>query len=188
MPGMNINGAQVNQRVFLKKYRWLFDFAPVGGRYSDAASTGRFAPASLVYVASRPRWTQRDEIINHQTEQITIPTRATWEPIDISFLHEAGDSAAWQWLLRCHDIMGSGSHIKGRWGFYEEILVDAWITMTNGCGVTQEQWKLEQCWPLNIDWGDLDRASSDIAELKVQLKYARAYCTYADKTESKASS
>lgn len=162
---MGIGYYRPEDKVFLRTYRYFFRLMSVGGTGTGAIQA---IGESLVYMAARPRWTAKDEIINHQHEQITYPTRATWEPLDLTLLHVAGDSGMYNWLKRVQDPE------EGTWGYYENMVADAEIEMVNGCGQTIERWHLAECWPLSIDWGELDRTSANISEIKVQLKYSRA--------------
>lgn len=168
---MGTYSAGVNTNIWLRRFRFMLSFGPVGAN-ATGGRDGRFPQgASIVYTASRPRLTFRDEVIQHQTEQIGYPVRSTWEAIDITFLHVAGDSSVYQWLKLVSNPE------NGYFSYYEDILVDAKLEMLNGGGDVCEEWILESCWPQSVDFGELDRATADIADVKVQLRYARAVLT-----------
>jgi len=48
------------------------------------------------------------------------------------------------------------------------------IILLDGHGRNIEQWELQACWPIDIDWGELDMSNSDVLDVKFTLRYDRA--------------
>ena len=166
---MGISSIGVNTKVWLKKYRWQMGFRPAGAT-STSGGNGKFQPAgSLIYTSGRPKFSLREEPINHVTEQFSFPTRATWDPLDITFLQVAGDDAFFNWIkVQLHPN-------TGEWGYLQDVIFDAVLVLVNGLGDIQEQILLQHCYWISLDMGSLDRADSNFADVNGSLRYFRAY-------------
>lgn len=54
----------------------------------------------------------------------------------------------------------------------------ACLDLYDGCGKVIESWVLEQVWPQNVDFGELDMSNSEVVTVDVTLKYDRAFQSF----------
>lgn len=166
MPNMGISQVRFNDKIWLRKYRWNIRIIVEGGERIEIGGTPQGQDKSLVQIAGRPKLTFQDQTVNHRHETITYPSRLIWEPIEITVFNVARDSSFTKWIEKCYTPTS--------WGFFQNIIGTALVFMFDGYGRPIEQWTLEECWPLNFDFGDLDRTSAEIAEISFSMRYSRA--------------
>ena len=166
MPGFTIGGAgspassTVEPR---RKHRWLFQLI-------DGLAKG-----DPVYLASaqRPHFIFEEAIMHHDQEQVSFAGKQHWEPISLVFYDISGgpDMSAdiWAWLQVTVQIT-AGPTVATPSTYKKQ----ATLQMTNGQGDADETWNIYNCWPLDINWNDLDYSNNEIQTIDVSMKYDRA--------------
>lgn len=147
--------------VFKRKFRWTLEISTPCGN----------VPKHFVKVASRPKLAIEETEINFLNAVTWIPGKAKWEPITVTYYDiPAGDmSGLWNWIATVYDFNKTADlpmSEKAGWNG------TANLTLFDGCGAPLERWLLSSCWPSNIDWGELDYASSDEVTIELQLRYS----------------
>lgn len=156
-----------------RKFRFTFE---IQGFCRDAKN---LIPESYVTVASRPSFTLEETEINHLNAKTWIPGKATWETITVSYLDAASDDmrSLWNWLATVYDFTDP---INLRQGEKRDWDATGVLNMYDGCGTLLEGWELQHLWPTSVNFGDLDYASSDIAQIELTLRFSdvryRSYC------------
>lgn len=172
-----LGGADI---VFKRKYRWTFVLeSPCGG----------VVPEHTVKLASRPNLTIEETEINFLHGKTWIPGKGSWETITVTYydLANDGDSMTplWSWLATVYDFTdpvglkqaskrgGAAGGAAGNGG-YAGI---GRLTLFDGCGTPVERWVLSNVWPQQINFGDLDFASSDEMTVELTLRYSEVQYT-----------
>jgi len=170
--GMGIGALTDDQITFKRKFRWTFSIQPNCDGFNNAP-----IPASFVKLAARPNISIEETELNFLNEKTWIPGKAAWETITVTILDAGGkgqqavnlNRSLFGWLKAVYDFTSTcrfqGSRIKDYGAVATLILYD-------GCGVGMEKWVLANVWPTAINFGDLDYASSDIAEIELTLRYS----------------
>jgi len=185
--------------VFKRKFRWMLTIAGIVGE-----GVNIYPPNS----AGRPKLTFNDFQANHVVETITIPGRPVWNPITLTVyditqagaVGVSGRHPIYEWIL---SLYGTHPNTSGSGGLAAESdnfpykwsgskageggsisrrfkRPQAFITMYDGCGIELERWTLENVWPSEVDFGELDMGSSDVSMITMTLKYDRAYLEILD--------
>jgi hypothetical protein len=177
--GIGISYINPNEKVWLRKSRWLLRTFPVSGAFNNAEPAFVYKPQefSLCHMAGRPKVSFEKQEIKHVHETATYHGRPTWEPIELQIFNVAGDSNIYRWLQAHYDPDGEN------WGYRDEALVNMSLHLFNGVGEEQEVWELEDCWASMIDWGDLDYSSTELANCSITVEYIRARLTFSAKSE-----
>jgi len=157
--------------IHKRKFRWTFQI--------DLAN-GAFVPASFVKMAARPNLAIEETEINFLNAKTFIPGKGTWEQItityyDVAVLNGVGNDALWNWLASVYNFIDNIALTQSsRRSCYSGT---AKCTMYDGCGQELEEWKLFDCWPTSINFGELDYASTEEATIEVQLRYSNVKFT-----------
>lgn len=148
----------------LKKNRWLFRFP------SDLGIQEWWMTS-----ASRPSITQRDVEIPFLNTSTWVLGRYTWETIEVNLRDPIGPSATqavMEWV-RLHS-----ESVTGRQGYAAGYKRDVEIEMLDPTGVTVQKWVLKNCMVTNVNFGDLNYDSDDLANISMTLRFDYAICLY----------
>jgi hypothetical protein len=161
-----------------QKFRWLFQISGI-----SALDTG-ISKALPPRRSARPTLGWKEQEVNHLTETVYFPLKPTWEPVDLVLYDICRNgnqcNPVFVWIATSQANQQSG-------GFYDPQvgkmipIVDAKlkrqgdIYVYDGCGNELEHWVLENCYPHQVRWGELDMDSSDLLTVEVSLRYDRAY-------------
>lgn len=148
----------------LKKNRWLFRFP------SDLGIQEWWMTS-----ASRPSITQRDVEIPFLNTSTYVLGRYTWETIEVNLRDPIGPSATqavMEWV-RLHS-----ESVTGRQGYAAGYKRDVEIEMLDPTGVTVQKWVLKNCMVTNVNFGDLNYDSDDLANISMTLRFDYAICLY----------
>ena len=52
---------------------------------------------------------------------------------------------------------------------------NATLCMYDGCGKVTESWRYENCYPREVNFGDLDMSDMSLVIIEISLRYDRAY-------------
>ena len=169
--------------VFKRKFRWTLYFSGDGGQ--------GFTEAWMAKLANRPTLNIEETEINHLHEKHWLSGKPTWDSVGVTLydvkrdgsLNSAstGEQILHQWLNTAwnistntvlqppngYDLLDMGDHDAE----YKRNLT---IKMHDGHGSVMETWWLIGAWPQSVNWGDLDYASSDTADVEFTVRFDRA--------------
>lgn len=149
---------------FKRKYRWMFYIPDV---------CGEGAPLLPPSKSARPSLSFKEMDAQHITETIYYPSKPEWKPINITLYDIVKrKNPVIEWIKKVYDV--SETNVKWKAGSGIKIGTCR-IELYDGVGEVIETWKLENAWPNNIEFGDLDYGSSDILSVDLTLRYDRAY-------------
>ena len=148
-----------------RKFRWTFSVAREGRKN---------VPASFVKLAARPNLTVEETEINFLNGKKFIPGKGTWETITVTYYDVStggtDNVGLWEWLADVYDFTDSVNLKQStRTSCYTGV---GTCKMYDGCGYSLETWKLNDCWPQAVNFGELDYSSSEEATIEVTLRYA----------------
>jgi len=173
MPGFIINGGggpgPAHTVETRRKYRWAFKTLGLGG--------GRFSPQVLLLLkeASRPHPIFERPELHHNQEKAFFAGKHSWEPIRLVWYdaEQPNDASKeiWNWVNSVCDIHAVSLPRP------KAYKVDGELEMLDGAGGGNESWKLHGCWPHDPNWGALDYADTEIAQLEVTISVDRCVKT-----------
>lgn len=143
-----------------KKNRFIFRFPTPLGIQEWFVSSG-----------ARPKYTSEETEIQFLNTSTYVVGRFTWETISVSFRDPIGPSAAqalMEWV-RLHS-----ESVTGRQGYAAGYKKDVELELLDPTGVVIEKWILQGTMLNDVDFGDLDYGSSDIADISATLRFDRA--------------
>ncbi len=158
---------------FKRKFRWTFEIL------GFCANEKNVVPEHFVTVASRPNLSIEETEINFLNAKTWIPGKASWETISVTYLDVAHSEqrALWNWMATVYDFTDPVGLKQGERIDWNATGV---LSMWDGCGSLLETWELQRVFPTEINFGDLDYTSSDIATIELTLRYSdvkyRSYC------------
>jgi len=168
---MGIGRLGGNDLIHKRKFRWTFAVERDGGKR---------VPASFVKMAARPNIAIEETEINFLNAKTWIPGKGAWEQItityyDVTALDGTGNEELWSWLASVYNFIDNVALTQSsRRRCYGGTGV---CTMYDGCGQELEEWRLFDCWPTNVNFGELDYGSSEEATIEVQLRYSNVKYT-----------
>lgn len=154
--------------IHKRKFRWTFQVKRDGNK---------IVPASFVKMAARPNIAIEETEINFLNAKTYIPGKGTWEQITITYYDVedvgnvgGGNTELWSWLASVYNFIDNDkltqSSVRRCYGG------TGICTMYDGCGNELEEWRLFDCWPTSVNFGELDYSSSEEATIEVQLRYS----------------
>lgn len=155
--------------IFKRKFRWTFRI--------DGFCNNKSVPEHFVKMAARPNVSIEETEINFLNGKTWIPGKATWETITVQYYDVASrdNAALWDWLATVYDFTDP---INLRMGASASQYAGiATIRMFDGCGSELENWKLGDCWPTTINWGELDYTNSEECTVELTLRYSQVKYT-----------
>lgn len=163
------NRSLIGQDIYFKrKYRWMFNIKGVCGE--PGSNTPLLPPGK----SGRPSLSFKEIDAQHITETVYFPGKPEWKPISIT-LYDTKErfNPVTQWIKKIYEVDETTVNWSPSVGtnFKRECSIDLY----DGVGNIIEEWKLENVWPISIDFGDLDYSNSDILTVELQLRYDRAY-------------
>lgn len=170
---MGLGKLGANTSVFKRKFRWTMEF-------SNVCYAGIDIPPSYVKSANRPSLTIDETEINFLNGKMYIPGKGTPESTSLVYYDVASADAAaaiaplFTWLSTVYNITNpitlEQSSLLGDTGSYSaEVGI---LTMYDGCGEAIDEFRYIDPWPTNINFGDLDYASSDECTIELTLRYS----------------
>lgn len=163
-----------NPRTCKRKFRWLVIIPEI---CSDGING--LPPIK----SARPSISFKEMEARHLNENYYYPViKPEWKVLPLTLYDLKKDKhPIFEWMRKVYDpetglaqpsvyAIGVGQTL---------ILPYVNIELYDGCGNLVERWILEDVWPTNIDFMDLDMNSVEVCLCDVQLRYARAYIEYA---------
>jgi len=158
--------------IHKRKFRWTFAVERRGGKR---------VPASFVKMAARPNIAIEETEINFLNAKTWIPGKGAWEQITITYYDVAvvgggkGNEELWSWLASVYNFI---DNVKLTQSSTRDCYGGTGIcTLYDGCGKELEEWRLFDCWPTSVNFGELDYAASEEAVIEVQLRYSNVKYT-----------
>ena len=140
-----------------RKFRWILE---IGG-----------LDAYVMKTAARPQATFEETVIDYVNAKRWISGKHTWNPIAVT-LHDPINPSASQktmdWMRRNYEPL------TGRMGYSSVYKENITLKLLDPQGAVVELWDLEGAWAMDINWGDLDYASSDNAEISLSIRFDNA--------------
>ena len=159
-------GFNINNACFKRKNRWLF---VIPGVSADLNSVDALPPSK----AMRPNLSFKEIEVQHLNETIYFPGRAEWKPVNLSLYDlKKNNNAVFKWLSSLYSAAKDKVEYKHSCDGFK---IDASLILLDGCGNNIEEWKFENIWPQQIEFGDLDMSVGDVVICELTLRYDRAY-------------
>jgi hypothetical protein len=159
--------------VFKRKFRWTMEFQGVCG-----IDTLKISPA-FVKAANRPSLTIEETEINYLNGKMWIPGKGTPDTTQVTYYDiasvDGGEVVAglFTWLATVYNFkdnealtQSSKQGVAGGYTAQKGIL-----TMLDGCGNEIDKFTYIDCWPTQINFGELDYSSNDECTIDVTLRY-----------------
>ena len=124
--------------------------------------------AYLIKTANRPQIQFEEIVLDHINVKRYIKGKGAWQPIDIMLYDPVVPSAAqavMEWIRTSHES------VTGRDGYSDFYKRDVTFNLLGPVGDKVEEWTLKGTYIENANFGDLDYATSDPAEITLTLKY-----------------
>ena len=168
MPGFNIGfgGGEVSPKIETRrKHRFEFKIDGVPRK-------------TTLFLKKAERPQIKISVIETKFDQETAywDGRHEWEPITLEFydIEQETDTSdeIYKWFKRVLNIENNkaGPTPASPTNYKKQCTLEVY----GGDGFNTERWVLSNCWPISVDWGDLDYSSSDIQTVKVVLRFDRA--------------
>jgi len=166
---MGIGSLGFNNLIFKRKFRFTFELFDICGNQS--------VPKHYVKVASRPQLTIDEVEINFLNARTWLPSKAYWNTMTVTYIDVATSEAAplYSWLASVYNFTDPIQLQMGeRRGDYTATGI---IKMWDGCGFLLETWELDDVWPTDVNFGDLDYAASEEVTIDLTLRYSNVKYT-----------
>ena len=125
-------------------------------------------PAYLIRAMSRPQLEFEEIVLDHINVKRYIKGKAAWQPIEITLYDPIVPSCAQavlEWIRLGHES------VTGRDGYSDFYKKDVTFNLLGPVGDIVEEWKLVGTYIANANFGDLDYATSEAAEITLTLQY-----------------
>ena len=125
-------------------------------------------PAYLVKTMARPSITFEEVELHHINVKRYVKGKAAGQPIDITLydpIVPSGAQAVLEWIRLGHES------VTGRDGYSDFYKKDITFNLLGPVGDIVEEWKLVGSYIQSANFGDMDYATSEPAEITVTLQY-----------------
>ena len=125
-------------------------------------------PAYLIRAMNRPQLQFEEIVLDHINVKRYLKGKAAWQPIDITLydpIVPSGAQAVLEWIRLGHES------VTGRDGYSDFYKKDVTFNLLGPVGDIVEEWKLVGTYIQNANFGDLDYATSEPAEITLTLQY-----------------
>ena len=140
-----------------RKFRWILQYGGID--------------AYTLKTAQRPNMAFEDTVIDYMNNKLYFAGKGTWEPITITLYDPIAPSAAQKvrdWLQLVWE------NVQGRMGYKDFYAKNLNLKLLGPDGAVAEDWEILKCWPLEVNYGELDYASSDPVEISITLRFDQA--------------
>lgn len=168
--GQGTSTAFTSPQTCKRKFRWLTIIENI-----SASGINSLPPSK----GARPSISLKEMEARHLSENYYYPVvKPEWKPLALT-LYDLSRTPhpVFAWLKKMYNPetgeMYPSVYALGRGQTL--IIPQIQIEMYDGCGKMIEQWILEDVWPTNIDFQELDMNAVEICMCDLQLRYARAY-------------
>ena len=140
-----------------RKFRWILQIDGID--------------AFVLKTAARPQITAEETVVDFINMKRYLSGKHAWNPINVTMHDPIAPSAAQKimdWLRLNFDST------TGRMGYATFYKKDISLKLLDPQGTVVELWDITGAWPQDINWGDLDYASSDNTEIAFVLRFDNA--------------
>lgn len=137
-----------------RKFRWVLAIAGVDG--------------FTLKTCARPQQVFEETVIDYINTKRYLSGKGAWNPIQITTHDPIAPSAAQKiqdWVRLNYEPL------TGRMGYAQFYKKDITLKMLDGAGAVVERWDIGGAWPQDINFGELDYASSDAVEISFTLRF-----------------
>ena len=125
-------------------------------------------PAYLIKTAARPQITFEEVVLEHMNVKRYVKGKGDWQQLTCTLYDPVVPSAAqavMEWVRLSHES------VTGRDGYSDFYKKDVNFQVLGPVGDVVEEWKLKGTYIQSANFGDMDFATSDPAEITLTLKY-----------------
>ena len=164
--------------IFKRKFRWTFTVTNICN-----GSAPNIAP-NFVKVAARPNLEIEETQIDYLNARGWIPGKGFWNTIQVTYYDVAVTSAVasganilsiFTWIQSVYNYTNPVQLNNGARG--ADYYATGLLSLYDGCGGLLENWTLNNMWPTQIDFGELDYGSSDTCDIQLTLRYSNVVYT-----------
>ena len=140
-----------------RKFRWTLE---IDGIDAFTLKTG-----------ARPQMTFEETVIDYINTKRYVAGKMSYSPLNITLQDPIAPSAAQKvmnWVRLCYEV------ITGRMGYATFYKKDITLKLLDPQGTVVELWDLTGTWVQDVNFGDLDYASSDNAEIAATIRFDNA--------------
>jgi hypothetical protein len=179
---MGIGKLGNNNLAIKRKFRWTLEIQPYcpdgsaagllgGGSVAGAVSAAKNIGPSFVKTASRPSYDLEETELNYLNAKTWICGKLTWQSITCTYIDCGAQdiSNLYAWIGKNAQLNDNVNFAQGT--SFKDYAADAVLTLYDGCGLAMESWRLFNCWPQAVNFGDLDMSSSEEATIELTLRY-----------------
>lgn len=149
-----------------RKHRWIFTV------FWDGAVAGLGQSSTYLQSAQRPHPVTEEVVMHHDEEQAYFAGKYHWEPISLVFYDVQtpvnASASIYAWFNQVINI--PQATVATPASYKKRCVLD----MTDGTGSSIEKWILYHCWPIDVNWNDLDYTNTEIQTIDVSMKFDRA--------------
>lgn len=154
------------------KHRWRVTFANIGGGVNSV-------PLSMQAITvTRPKLSFEEVALHRYNSRAWVGGKHSWEPCTLTLQDDISGSASkivQEQVSKQQGLIGAGAQwlaAPGEGSLYKFITK---LDHMDGNDQVVERWTMEGCWFQNIDWSDLDYASSDPVVITLSIRYDHAH-------------
>lgn len=154
---LSVNQMLANSYEPKRKFRWVLTMDGID--------------AFVLKTAARPQATFEETVVDYINTKRYLAGKMSWSPINITMHDPIAPSAAQKvmmWLRRNYDP------VTGRAGYASFYKKDVTLKLLDPVGSVVEIWDLAGAWGQDVNWGDLDYATSDNVEITFVLRFDNA--------------
>lgn len=147
--------------IIKRKFRWTLEIeTPLG-----------LIPRYYVKTAARPQLDIDETEINFLNATTWVPGKGKWQTMTVKYIDVSNDDQMilYDWIATVYDFTDPVFLKQSEKSGYSGT---ALLTLYDGCGKALELWALKSCWPKSINFGDLDYANSEMAEIDLTLRFS----------------
>jgi hypothetical protein len=136
--------------------------------------------AFVLKTAARPQGVFDETVVDWINTKRFLAGKFTWSPIQITMHDPIVQSAAQKlmtWVRRNYEpLTGRMGYAEGPGASDEPVGYKQTVTLKllDPQGTVAELWELRGAWPQDVNFGDLDMASSDNVEISFTLRFDNA--------------
>lgn len=158
---LEVNQLLANQYEPKRKFRWILQIDGID--------------AYVLKTAARPQMTFEETVVDWVNTKRYLSGKGAWNPISVTMHDPVAPSAAQKimdWLRLNYEPL------TGRMGYATQYKKNISLKVLDPQGTVVELWDITGAWPQDVNWGDLDFASSDNVEITFQLRFDNATLQY----------
>jgi hypothetical protein len=141
-----------------RKFRWLLSWQGLD--------------AFVLKTCQRPQITFEESVIDYINTKRYVAGKGAWNPIQVTMNDPVSPSAArkvFDWVRLVYEPK------SGRMGYATIYKKTVQLKLLDPAGSVVEIWTLTGTWPQDVNFGDLDMASSDLVEIACTLRFDNAH-------------